>query len=85
MPINPDCMRKAISVMTAWQEHKPDAPHDENLMMRLLTEYVDEGTESQAQLTMGLLGVASYLLIMLEAKGQPMSESLQEIANYFAA
>lgn len=74
-----DNTRKAIDVMTAWAT---DNPNETDFSMERLREYVSEGPDGEAELMLGLVNLAGYVLIRLEvASGQTMQWHLQDIAR----
>jgi len=73
-------MPAAISVLTAWLEAAPGVPSDE-LMWQLIQTIVQGGPEAEVELTIGLVKVASVLLVKLEgSSGQNAQQILQTMA-----
>jgi hypothetical protein len=71
---------RGIAVLTAWLEASPGVPEDELVWSEILAN-VDEGPVAEIEMTMGLMKLASILLVRLEmATGTPARELLQGIA-----
>jgi hypothetical protein len=74
---------RAIGVLTAWLQAGPKDP-DAELMWDEILATVDEGTEAEVELTVGLAKLGTILLTRLEhAERKPAGEILQDLAKRY--
>lgn len=65
--------------MTAWATDNPDSTQ---FSQERVLEYVLDGPDGEAELMMGLMSLAGYLLVRLEENtGKSMQWHLQDIAK----
>lgn len=79
-------MPRAIGVLTAWLEGGGARDPDAELVWMEIMANVEEGTEAEVEMTLGLFKLSSVLLIRLAAaEGRPAADILQDVARRYTS